>query len=73
VSKRGWQIGETINEIVARLRLERAVALLRSSPNLSVTEAAFASGFRPVAVFSRAFRKYKKPENRDPFHLGFVS
>ena len=49
--------GETINEIVSRLRLERAVALLRSTPNLSITEAAFECGFRSVSVFSRAFKK----------------
>lgn len=48
---------ETLNEIVTRLRLERAASLLRSSPELSVTEAAFASGFNSVSVFSRAFKK----------------
>lgn len=49
--------GETINEIVLRLRLERAAALLRSTPNLSITEAAFECGFKSVSVFSRAFKK----------------
>ena len=49
--------GETINEIVVRLRLERAVALLRSAPKLSITDAAFACGFKSVSVFSRAFKK----------------
>jgi AraC family transcriptional regulator len=49
--------GETINEIVMRLRLERAVALLRATPKLSVTDAAFECGFKSVSVFSRAFKK----------------
>jgi AraC family transcriptional regulator len=49
--------GETVNEIVTRLRLERAVALLHSTPELSITDAAFACGFRSVSVFSRAFKK----------------
>jgi AraC family transcriptional regulator len=49
--------GETINEIVMRLRLERAIALLRAKPKLSITDAAFACGFKSVSVFSRAFKK----------------
>jgi AraC family transcriptional regulator len=49
--------GETVNEIVTRLRLERAAVLLRSTPKLSVTDAAFECGFKSVAVFSRAFKK----------------
>lgn len=49
---------ETINELVVRLRLERAAALLRASPALSITDAAFESGFTSVATFSRAFKKH---------------
>jgi AraC family transcriptional regulator len=49
--------GETINEIVMRLRLERAVTLLRSTPKLSITEAAFDCGFKSAPVFSRAFKR----------------
>src|SRR5919106_6720335 len=45
--------GETINEMVMRLRLERAAVLLRATPKLSITDAAFACGFKSVAVFSR--------------------
>ncbi|HSL28679.1 MAG TPA: AraC family transcriptional regulator [Anaerolineales bacterium] len=48
---------ETLNDMVVRLRLERAASLLRSSPKLSLTEAAFASGFKSISVFSRAFKK----------------
>ena len=56
---------ETINELIVRLRLERAAALLRATPQLSVTDAAFASGFNAVATFSRAFKKqYGQPASR---------
>lgn len=48
---------ETINDMVVRLRLERAAALLRATPSLSLTAAAFECGFKSVAVFSRAFKK----------------
>jgi AraC family transcriptional regulator len=48
---------ETINEMVVRLRLERSVSLLRATPGLSVTAAAFECGFRSVSVFSRLFKK----------------
>jgi AraC family transcriptional regulator len=50
--------GETLNATVTRLRLERAVLLLRSTPTCSITDAAFTSGFQSVAVFSRAFKKH---------------
>lgn len=49
--------GETINDLVARLRLERAVALLRAAPSRSITQAAREAGFASTAVFSRAFKK----------------
>ena len=48
---------ETINDMVVRLRLERAAALLRATPQLSITEAAFECGFKSVSVFSRLFKK----------------
>lgn len=56
---------ETLNEMVTRLRLERAAALLRASPELSITEAAFESGFRSASVFSRAFKKQYGLNARD--------
>ena len=49
---------ETLNELVVRLRLERAAALLRATPHLSITDAAFDSGFTSVATFSRSFKKH---------------
>jgi AraC family transcriptional regulator len=49
--------GETVNDCVTRLRLERAVAMLKGAPTMTITEAAFACGFTEAATFSRAFRK----------------
>lgn len=49
--------GETVNDCVSRLRLERAVALLRAQPNMPITRVALDSGFVRVETFSRAFRK----------------
>lgn len=48
--------GETVNDCVNRLRLERAAALLRSSTR-SITEAALACGFDTGSGFSRAFKR----------------
>jgi len=49
---------ETVNDMVVRMRLERAANLLRTVPRLSITAAAFEVGFSSVSVFSRAFRKH---------------
>ena len=49
---------ETVNDMVVRMRLERAANLLRTVPGLSVTTAAFETGFGSVSVFSRAFKKH---------------
>lgn len=48
---------ETVSDMAIRLRLERAAALLRSAPELSITAAAYECGFRSASVFSRAFKK----------------
>lgn len=48
---------ETVSDMVMRLRLERAAALLRATPKLSITDAAFECGFQSVSVFSRAFKR----------------
>ncbi|MGH9947938.1 MAG: AraC family transcriptional regulator [Pyrinomonadaceae bacterium] len=49
---------ETVNDMVVRMRLERAANLLRSIPKLSITAAAFEVGFSSVSVFSRAFKRH---------------
>ncbi len=49
--------GETLNEFIHRLRLEKAMYLLRYRPQESVTQIAFASGFKSAANFSRMFRR----------------
>jgi AraC family transcriptional regulator len=49
--------GETVNALTTRLRLERAVMLLKTTPDLSITEAALECGFNSVSTFSRAFKK----------------
>lgn len=48
------QVGEGVREHIRRLRVMRAATLLRQT-DLSVTEAAFASGFDTVPGFNRAF------------------
>lgn len=49
---------ETVNDVVVRMRLERAANLLRSIPKLSITAVAFEVGFSSVSAFSRAFKKH---------------
>lgn len=49
---------ETVNDFVTRVRVERAAALLKTSPTMSITEIAALCGFRSAAVFSRAFKRY---------------
>jgi AraC family transcriptional regulator len=50
--------GETLNDFVSRVRLERAVALLKASPQTSITSAALACGFSSVSRFSQAFKAH---------------
>jgi AraC family transcriptional regulator len=48
--------GETVHELVQRLRLERAASWLVTRPGRSITEIALDCGFVSSAVFARAFR-----------------
>jgi len=50
--------GETLNNHVRRVRLERAALLMRTSPRKRITDAALEAGFAGAAEFSRAFRAY---------------
>ena len=52
--------GETINEIVTRLCLERAVALLRATPKLSITDAAFLSLPAQRLAYIRVYDSYRR-------------
>ena len=56
---------ETVSDMASRFRLERAASLLRASPGLSITDAAFECGFRSVSVFSRTFKKHYGMNARD--------
>lgn len=49
-------VGETLNQFVWRVRVERGAAMLRSNPKKSVSDVAFDSGFTSLAGFSRAFK-----------------
>lgn len=50
-------VGETLSELVWRARIERGAMLLRSRPDLPVSDVAAACGFGSLAAFSRAFKK----------------
>jgi AraC family transcriptional regulator len=50
-------IGETLNDFIQRLRLEKAVAMLEQNPRMSVTEIALACGFSGASAFARTFRE----------------
>ncbi len=49
--------GETLAAFVIRRRLERAIAFLKHTPELSVTEVALRVGFRSPEHFSRSFKE----------------
>ena len=49
--------GLTFTEYVARVRVEKAKNLLLS-PNVRVSEAAYAAGFQSIPHFNRVFKKY---------------
>lgn len=50
--------GETLNSHVRRVRLERAAALLKASPQKRITDVALETGFAGTAEFSRAFKSH---------------
>lgn len=51
-------VGETLNEFITRIRLEKAVAQLRSFADKSITEIALDSGYSSPSVFNKVFKKY---------------
>lgn len=50
-------VGETLNQFVKRVRLQRALALLTHRDELSLTDIALACGFASSSDFSRSFKK----------------
>lgn len=50
--------GETPQDYINRLRLEKAANFITKSPGLSITEVAFSCGFSSSAVFARSFKKH---------------
>lgn len=50
--------GETPQDFVNRLRLERGANLLVKSPALTITEIAFACGFSTSSAFTRSFKRH---------------
>ncbi|MBC8171408.1 MAG: AraC family transcriptional regulator [Anaerolineae bacterium] len=50
-------VGEPVNQFVVRLRLERAAALLKTSPKMPIMDVALECGFESASGFSRAFKK----------------
>lgn len=51
-------VGETPDEFVNRIRLERAASRLITYPSEQIAEAASASGFPSASVFAKAFREH---------------
>jgi len=50
-------VGETLNQFVKRLRLERALYLMSHAPSRSLTDVAFRCGFSSSSDFSRSFKQ----------------
>jgi len=48
-------VGETLNQFIQRVRIERAATLLLTNRKLSITEVALNCGFSSSSVFARAF------------------
>lgn len=51
-------IGETPFQLIQRLRLEKAAALIASNENESISEIAAECGFSDISIFSRNFKKH---------------
>lgn len=51
-------VGETPNNFLSRIRLEKAARLLQDNQKIPISEVAFKCGFINVSSFSRAFKSY---------------
>lgn len=54
----GAMVGETLNQFIQRLRIERAANQLVNNPRKSITAIAFDCGFAGSASFSRSFKQH---------------
>ena len=50
-------VGETLNDFIQRIRVEKAATKLALNPRKSVTEIAFECGFSGSSAFARSFRE----------------
>ncbi|MEW6366391.1 MAG: AraC family transcriptional regulator [Acidobacteriota bacterium] len=50
-------VGETLNQFVQRVRVEKAASRLIHNPRISITQIALGCGFSGSAAFARAFRE----------------
>ncbi len=50
-------VGETLNDFIQRVRIEKAATKLVLNPKKSITEIAFECGFSSSSAFARAFRE----------------
>jgi AraC family transcriptional regulator len=53
----GAMVGETLNQFIQRVRVEKAAIQLVTNPKKSITDIAFDCGFSGSAPFSRVFRE----------------
>lgn len=51
-------VGETVNDYVRRVRVQRAAAMLIHNPSLTITEIAVACGYSSSSSFARCFRQH---------------
>ncbi len=51
-------VGETLNQYIKRIRVEKAAAQLIANPKKSITEIAFDCGFSGSATFARVFKEF---------------
>lgn len=53
-------VGETLNQFILRVRVEKAAVQLAGNPRKPITEIAFDCGFSSSATFARAFKELYK-------------
>ncbi len=67
-------LGISSNDFIKTNRLNKAMDMLKTKPKLTISEIAYAVGYKEVSSFSRAFKAYhgQSPSNidRDKYSLG---